>query len=85
MEGETEKYIRLAYSGIELDQIKEGLGKLKEFIEKQIMVCCNTFDKFAWIYHPFIKLTGKPKKYYQKIKSIGEIKNSDSVLGGAQR
>lgn len=31
--GETEKYIRLAYSGINTDQIQEGLAKLKRFIE----------------------------------------------------
>ena len=31
--GEKERYIRLAYSGIDVDQIKEGLGKLKQWIE----------------------------------------------------
>jgi len=31
--GETERYIRLAYSGINTDQIQEGLAKFKEFIE----------------------------------------------------
>lgn len=31
--GETEFYIRLAYSGIDIDQIEEGLAKLKSFIE----------------------------------------------------
>lgn len=31
--GETEKYIRFAYSGINTDQIQEGLAKLKRFIE----------------------------------------------------
>ncbi|MBU0756988.1 MAG: aminotransferase class I/II-fold pyridoxal phosphate-dependent enzyme [Nanoarchaeota archaeon] len=31
--GETQKYIRFAYSGIDVDQIKEGLRKMKEFIE----------------------------------------------------
>jgi len=31
--GEKEYYIRLAYSGIDTSQIKEGLGKLKSFIE----------------------------------------------------
>jgi aspartate/methionine/tyrosine aminotransferase len=31
--GETQKYIRLAYSGINVDQIQEGLTKMKEFIE----------------------------------------------------
>ena len=31
--GEKEKYIRLAYSGIDVDQINEGLGKLKAFLE----------------------------------------------------
>ena len=34
LEGETEKYIRMAYSGIDLPEIKEGLGKLKAFVEK---------------------------------------------------
>jgi len=32
--GETDSYIRLAYSGIDVDQIREGLEKLKAFIEK---------------------------------------------------
>ena len=31
--GETEFYIRLAYSGIDVEDIEEGLGKLKQFIE----------------------------------------------------
>ena len=31
--GESERYVRLAYSGIDVDQIQEGLGKLKRFIE----------------------------------------------------
>jgi aspartate/methionine/tyrosine aminotransferase len=31
--GEKDHYIRLAYSGIDVDQIKEGLQKFKEFIE----------------------------------------------------
>jgi aspartate/methionine/tyrosine aminotransferase len=31
--GETEFYIRLAYSGIDLPEIREGLGKFKAFIE----------------------------------------------------
>ena len=31
--GETERYIRFAYSGIDVDQIEEGLGKLKSFFE----------------------------------------------------
>jgi aspartate/methionine/tyrosine aminotransferase len=35
LEGEDNYYIRLAYSGIELPEIKEGLGKFKEFIEGQ--------------------------------------------------
>ena len=34
LEGEDKKYIRLAYSGIDLPEIKEGLGKLKAFIEQ---------------------------------------------------
>jgi aspartate/methionine/tyrosine aminotransferase len=29
--GESESYIRLAYSGIDVDQIQEGLGKFKEW------------------------------------------------------
>jgi len=33
LEGEDNNYIRLAYSGIDLPEIKEGLGKLKAFIE----------------------------------------------------
>ena len=31
--GETKRYMRLAYSGIDLDPIEEGLGKLKGFLE----------------------------------------------------
>jgi aspartate/methionine/tyrosine aminotransferase len=31
--GETERYIRFAYSGINLDQIEEGMGLLKTFLE----------------------------------------------------
>ncbi len=33
LEGENNFYIRLAYSGIDTSEIKEGLGKLKAFIE----------------------------------------------------
>jgi aspartate/methionine/tyrosine aminotransferase len=33
LEGEKNYYIRLAYSGIDKNEIKEGLGKLKEFVE----------------------------------------------------
>jgi aspartate/methionine/tyrosine aminotransferase len=33
LEGEDKLYIRLAYSGIDTSEIKEGLGKLKVFIE----------------------------------------------------
>ena len=32
--GETERYIRFAYSGINLDQMEEGLTRLKAFVEK---------------------------------------------------
>lgn len=31
--GESEKYIRLAYSGIDVDQIREGLSRLKDFTD----------------------------------------------------
>jgi aspartate/methionine/tyrosine aminotransferase len=31
--GETRHYVRIAYSGIDTDQIREGLGLLKEWIE----------------------------------------------------
>ena len=31
--GEVERYIRLAYSGIDVDQIREGLGRMKRFFE----------------------------------------------------
>ena len=34
LEGEVSKYIRMAYSGIDLPEIEEGLEKLKAFIEK---------------------------------------------------
>jgi len=33
LEGEDQFYIRLAYSGIDISEIKEGLGKFKAFIE----------------------------------------------------
>lgn len=33
MKGETRKYIRVAYSGIDVKEIREGLAKLKEAIE----------------------------------------------------
>ena len=33
LEGEKNYYIRLAYSGINKNEIKEGLGKFKEFVE----------------------------------------------------
>jgi aspartate/methionine/tyrosine aminotransferase len=33
LEGEDNFYIRLAYSGIDTSEIKEGLGKFKAFIE----------------------------------------------------
>ena len=33
LEGEDKFYIRLAYSGIDISEIKEGLGKFKAFIE----------------------------------------------------
>jgi len=32
--GERERYIRLAYSGIDVDRIEEGLAKFKRFIER---------------------------------------------------
>ena len=31
--GETQHYVRLAYSGIDTPQIEEGLGKLKDYLE----------------------------------------------------
>jgi len=31
--GEVDRYIRLAYSGINIEQIEEGIGKLKQFLE----------------------------------------------------
>ncbi len=31
--GETQKYIRLAYSGIDVPSIREGLGRLKQYFE----------------------------------------------------
>jgi aspartate/methionine/tyrosine aminotransferase len=33
MPGETQRYLRMAYSGIDLDQIEEGLGKMKAWVE----------------------------------------------------
>lgn len=33
MDGEMDYYIRLAYSGLDTDQIKEGLGKFKAWAE----------------------------------------------------
>lgn len=32
--GETQRYLRLAYSGITKEQIEEGLGKLKRYLER---------------------------------------------------
>jgi aspartate/methionine/tyrosine aminotransferase len=34
LEGERRHYIRLAYSGIDVDDIREGLGKMKEALER---------------------------------------------------
>ena len=34
MPGETRRYVRIAYSGIDVDQIEEGLGRLKTWVEK---------------------------------------------------
>ena len=34
--GETGRYIRFAYSGIDLDQIEEGLGKMKAYLESRM-------------------------------------------------
>jgi DNA-binding transcriptional MocR family regulator len=34
LQGEENYYIRLAYSGIETSEIKEGLEKFKAFIER---------------------------------------------------
>jgi aspartate/methionine/tyrosine aminotransferase len=34
MAGETQRYIRLAYSGIDVDQIEEGLLKLKDYLSR---------------------------------------------------
>jgi aspartate/methionine/tyrosine aminotransferase len=31
--GETRRYVRIAYSGIDVDQIEEGLGRLKTWVE----------------------------------------------------
>ncbi|MDZ4199718.1 MAG: aminotransferase class I/II-fold pyridoxal phosphate-dependent enzyme, partial [Kiritimatiellia bacterium] len=33
---ETERYIRFAYSGIDVDQIREGFGKLQTFLESRL-------------------------------------------------
>ncbi len=33
LDGETQFYVRLAYSGIEIPKIKEGLGRLKAYLE----------------------------------------------------
>ncbi|VVB59211.1 Ubiquinone/menaquinone biosynthesis C-methyltransferase UbiE [uncultured archaeon] len=44
------------------------------------MLHCACFDKFAWLYNPLMKLSGKPREYYRKIKSISNPKKSDSVL-----
>ena len=33
LEGETEYYVRLAYSGIDTSEIEEGLKKLKVYLE----------------------------------------------------
>jgi aspartate/methionine/tyrosine aminotransferase len=36
LSGETQKYARFAYSGIAADQIEEGLGNMKEFLESRM-------------------------------------------------
>lgn len=36
LHGEANFYIRFAYSGIDVDQIEEGLGKLKRYIEEHV-------------------------------------------------
>ena len=33
LEGEKDCYLRLAYSGIDIDEIREGLGRFKAFVE----------------------------------------------------
>ena len=33
LEGEDNYYIRLEYSGVDVKEIREGLGKLKEFLK----------------------------------------------------
>ena len=35
LSGETEKYLRFAYSGIDVDQIEEGFGRLKKWAESK--------------------------------------------------
>ncbi|HJW76941.1 MAG TPA: aminotransferase class I/II-fold pyridoxal phosphate-dependent enzyme [Thermoleophilia bacterium] len=35
LEGETARYLRISYSGIDTEEIEEGLGKLKAFLESQ--------------------------------------------------
>ncbi|MDK2845944.1 MAG: aspartate aminotransferase, partial [Synergistales bacterium] len=34
LEGEKQSYIRLAYSGIGVDDIREGLGRMKEMLDR---------------------------------------------------
>ena len=34
VEGETQEYIRFAYSGIEIDQIQEGIGAFRDYAKQ---------------------------------------------------
>ena len=36
--GETRHYVRIAYSGIDVEQIREGLGLLREWVEAESLV-----------------------------------------------
>ncbi|MBS1542969.1 MAG: aminotransferase class I/II-fold pyridoxal phosphate-dependent enzyme [Bacteroidetes bacterium] len=36
LEGERQRYIRLAYSGIDVSMIREGLGKMKEYLNQHV-------------------------------------------------
>ncbi|MCK4534143.1 MAG: aminotransferase class I/II-fold pyridoxal phosphate-dependent enzyme, partial [Syntrophobacterales bacterium] len=47
LEGEKDFYIRLAYSGIDINEIREGLGRFKAFIEGAFIGECLCMEKFV--------------------------------------
>ena len=44
------------------------------------MVCCNCFDKYAWVYNKLAKFSKKYKKYAKAIIKAGELSPNHTVL-----